>query len=82
MTDLVVHPPTLLHSSWPTLLVGNGTVYLCIRGWSGYVYVLYELFFFIDNVVRAAFLCKHVRLSRVRKVKVAHSRLPSVGFRS
>ena len=30
-----------------------------------YVFVLYELLFFNDNVVRAAFLCKHERLSRV-----------------
>jgi len=29
------------------------------------VYVLYELLSFVDNVVRATFLCKHVRLSRV-----------------
>jgi len=30
-----------------------------------YVYLLYDPVFFVDNVVHAAFLCKHVRLSRV-----------------
>jgi len=30
-----------------------------------YVFVLYELLSLNDNVVRATFLCKHERLSRV-----------------
>jgi len=32
---------------------------LCLR------VLLYDPVFFVDNVVHAAFLCKHVRLSRV-----------------
>ena len=42
------------------------------------LYVLYELFFFIDNVVHAAFLCKHVRLSRVFYNKPTYLLNPSV----